>query len=216
MDVRQGVRDSGEIRHSIKNQLAHLVHSGLNTGAVVLGESLEGGVAGTLPGMVELAGVGLDIRQAAEAAPLPASINAGAQDTIPGLLESGVLVTEEAVELGAGALKHGKAVDGGVDINALALDHVNLDIAGLAAILDEGVGVRLAINVHAHPAVGNNVNVGGVDVAVLLDEVVSEDGAEQLGGSNGLLLGGDVDSVLDGVGGHNDAVVGLGVAVCHD
>jgi hypothetical protein len=178
VDVRQGVRDSGDIRHSSKDNLAHLVHSGLNTGAVVLGESFEGGVAGTLPGGVELAGVGLDIREAAEAAPLPASINAGAQDTVPGLLESGVLVTEEAVELGAGALENGKAVDGGVDINALALHHVNLDIAGLAAFLDEGVGVRLAINVHAHPAVGDNVDVGSVDVTVLLDEVGSEDGAE--------------------------------------
>jgi hypothetical protein len=73
--------------------------------------------------------------------------------------------------------------------------------------------VRLAINVHAHPAVGNNVDVSGVDVTVLLDEVVAEDGAEQLRGSNGLLLSGNVDGVLDGVGSDDDTVVGLGIAV---
>ena len=185
----------------------------MNTGAVVLGESLEGGVAGNGPGVVELVSIGLDLGEAVEAAPLPVSSNVGAQDTVPGLLKSSELITKETVELRTGALEHSQVFDGGLDVDTLALVDINLGVAGFAALLDEGVGVRLAINVHAHPAVGNNVNVGSVDMAVLLDEVCAEDGAEQLGGSHGLLLSGDIDGVLDGVGSNNDAVVGLGVAI---
>lgn len=75
------------------------------------------------------------------------------------------------------------------------------------------MGVGLAVNVHARPAVGDDVSVRGVDVLVFLDEVGSQDGAEELWGSDGVQLGQDVDGVLDRVGSDNDAVVGLGVAV---
>jgi hypothetical protein len=61
--------------------------------------------------------------------------------------------------------------------------------------------------------VGDDVSVCGVDVLVFLDEVGAQDGAEELGGSDRVLLGEDVDGVLDRVGSDNDAVVGLGVAV---
>lgn len=212
MNVGQGILDSIKQRNSSQNQLTHLVHGSLHTSRVILRKGLEGSVTGGLPSIVKLLHVGLDLVQATEAAPLPVGINLGAENTVPGLLESGELVTDEAPELGAGALEDGQAVDGGVDLDALALDHVDLDVAGLGAVLDEGVGVGLAVDVHAHPAVGDDADVGGVDVGVLLDEVCAEDGAEQLGGSHGLLLGGDVDGVLDGVGGDDNAVVGLGVA----
>lgn len=213
MNVGQSIIDSLEQRHGSQNLLTHLVHSSLHTGRVILSESLEGSVTGSLPGIVKVRGVSLDILQASEAAPLPASSNLGAENTVPGLLEGGELITEEAPELGTGALENGQAVDGGVNIDTLALDHVDLDVAGLGAVLDEGVGVGLAVDVHAHPAVGDDVDVGGVDVRVLLDEVCAEDGAEHLGGGDGLLLSSDVDGVLNGVGGDDDAVVGLGVAV---
>lgn len=214
MNVGQRIVDSLEQRHSSQDLLTHLVHGGLDTGRVILSKGLEGGVPGSLPGIVELVNIGLDFVQAAEAAPGPGSIDLGAQNTVPGLLEGGEFVADEAPELGAGALEDGQAVNGGSDVDALALDHVDLDVAGLGAVLNEGVGVGLAVDVHAHPAVSDDVDVGGVDVRVLLDEVGAEDGAEQLGGSHRVLLGSDVDGVLDGVGGDDDAVVGLGVAIC--
>lgn len=71
----------------------------------------------------------------------------------------------------------------------------------------------LAVDVHAHPAVGDNLDVCGVDVAVLLDEMRTQDGAEDLRGGHGLLLGSDVDGVLNGVGSNDNAVVGLGVSI---
>lgn len=213
VNVRQRILDSIKQRHSSQNLLTHLVHSSLHTGRVILGKSLAGSITGSLPRKVKVVHISLDIVQASEAAPLPVGINLGAENTVPSLLERGELVTDEAPELGTGALEDGQAVNGGVDFDALALDDVDLDVAGLGAVLDEGVGVGLAVDLHAHPAVGDDVDVGGVDVGVLLDEVCAEDGAEQLGGSDGLLLGGDVDGVLDGVGGDDDAVVGLGVAV---
>ena len=157
--------------------------------------------------------MGLDLRQATEAAPLPVRCDVGAQNAVPGLLESGVLVPDEAPELRVGALEDGEAVDGRVDVNAAALDDINLDIAGLGAVLDERVRVGLAVDVHAHPAVGDDVDVRGVDVAIPLNEVGAEDGTEQLRRCHGLLSGRDEDGVLDGVGGHDNAVIGLGVAV---
>jgi len=52
----------------------------------------------------------------------------------------------------------------------------------------------------------------GGDVRVRVDEVLGEVGGVELRGVDGVLLGFDVDGVLDGVGGDDDAVVGLGVA----
>lgn len=212
MVVGERILHSIDQRRTSQDLLAHLVHGSLHTSAVVLGKGLQSNVAGRLPSGIEAGGVGLDSRHAVEAAPLPVSSNVSAENTVPGLLESSELVTQEAPELGAGALQDGQTVDRGVDVNALALDHVNLGVAGLGAVLDKGVRVGLAIDVHAHPAVGDNVDVGGMDVAVLLDEVVTEDGAEDLRSSHGVLLRGDVDGVLNGVGRDHDAVIGASVA----
>jgi hypothetical protein len=60
--------------------------------------------------------------------------------------------------------------------------------------------------------VGDDVDMGGVDVAVFLDEVVSNNGSEYLGGCDGVLFGEDEDCVFDGVCGDDDAVVGFGVS----
>lgn len=200
-------------RHTREDLLAHLVHGVLHTGAVILGKGLEGNFASQLPSSIELVGMSLNLGQAVEPAPLPVGSNISAQDAVPGLLEGSILVTDKAPELGVGALEHGQAIDGGVDVNALALDNVNLHIAGLGTILDERVRVFLAIDVHAHPAVGDDVDVGSVDVGILLNEVRAEDGAEQLRRCHGLLLSSYVDSILDRVGGHDNAVIGFGVAV---
>ena len=173
--IRQRILNGLHQRRGSQNLLCHLVHSRLDRGAVILGEGLKGDGAGGFPGSSELLEVRLDLGQASEAAPLPVGRNIGAENTVPGLLEGGVLVAEEAPELGAGALQHGETIDGGVDINTLALNDVDLNVAGLGARLNERVRVRLAVNVHAHPSVGHDLNVSRVNVAVLLDKVCTQD-----------------------------------------
>jgi hypothetical protein len=46
----------------------------------------------------------------------------------------------------------------------------------------------------------NNLNVRSVDVGVLLDEVGSEDGCEELGRRDWVLFGEDIAGLLLGVG----------------
>lgn len=98
------------------------------------------------------------------------------------------------------------------DLNSLALSNVNLNISGFGAVAQEGVRVWLAVDGHAGPSVGDDVDMGGVDVAVLFDEVRSDDGPKNFGGCDGVLFGENKDSVFDGVCGNDDAVVGFGVA----
>ena len=97
------------------------------------------------------------------------------------------------------------------DLNALALGNVNLNVAGFSPVAQEGVRVRFAVDSHAGPAVGDDVDMGGVDVAVFLDEVRSDDRSKDFGGCDGVLFGEDEDCVFDGVCGNDDAVVGFGV-----
>ena len=179
-----------------------------------MGKSRKGNVASSCPGCIELVDVGLDIGQATdETLVLPAGRDVGTEYTVPRLGQSGVLVTNEAPELRVGALEHGQTVDGRVDVDALALNDVGINDPGLLAVAVERVRVRLAIDDETGPAVRDHVDVRKVDVAVGLDEVGSEDGSEQLGRSHWVLLGEDVDGVLDGIGSHDDAVIGFGVAI---
>lgn len=60
---------------------------------------------------------------------------------------------------------------------------------------------------------GDNVHLGAVDVLVLLNEVVANDGSENFRRIDWVLFSKDVDGVLDRVCGNDDAVVGLGIAV---
>jgi len=99
------------------------------------------------------------------------------------------------------------------DLNALALGNVNLNVAGFSAIAQEGVRMRLAVDGHAGPAVGDDVDMGSVDVAVFLDEVRPDDRPEDFGGCDGVLFGEDEDCVFDGVCGDDDAVIGFGVSI---
>lgn len=216
MLVRQRVLDRLEQGLTSQDLLRHLVHSVLHTSRVVLGKGLKGDVPGRRPGRIEMRHSSAHLVQPAEPAPLPAGVDIGAENTIPCLREGGVLVAQEAPELRVGALQHSQLGQRRRDVNTLALDDIDLHVAGFLAIPEEGVRVRLAVDGHTGPAVGDDVDMGGVDVVVLGDEVASKNGAEELGGSDGILLGGDVDGVLDGVGCDNDAVVGLGVAIGND
>jgi hypothetical protein len=59
------------------------------------------------------------------------------------------------------------------------------------------VRVRLAVKLEAGPTVSDDVGVRNVDVRVLVNEVGADDGAEQLGRNDGVLLGEDEDGVFD-------------------
>lgn len=115
------------------------------------------------------------------------------------------------MESGTGALKNGQAADGAADGNARSARNNGLDVASLVAVLDEAVRVRLAIYVHASPAVSGDGDVGGVNVRIFGDEVRSQNRSEAFGRVDGMLLGHDEDGVLHRVRGDNDAVVRLGV-----
>lgn len=75
------------------------------------------------------------------------------------------------------------------------------------------MGMGLAVDNEARPLVLRDVDVAGVDVRVGLDEVVADDGGEELRGLDGVLFGQDVAGLLLGVGCDDDGVVGFGVSV---
>jgi hypothetical protein len=183
----------------------------LHTGAVVFSEELECDVASGLPRLIKLGNSSLHILEARERSPLPARIYIRRQDAVPGLGESGVLVPQEAMEGGSRTLEDAQAHDAAVQRDAILAADGSLNVPRLVSVLEEAVGVRLAVNGHAHPAVRHNLDMGDVDVAVRLDEVRAEDRGEELRRCDGVLLGGDVDGVFDGIRGDDDAVVGLGV-----
>lgn len=198
---RQGLGHGGE------DLLAHLVHCVLHAGALVLGKGLHCDVAGGAPRWVELGHGGADGGQVREL-PGPGGVDVGGEDAVPGLGEGGVLVADEAVEGGAGGLEDGELLDGAGEGDAVLAGDAGLDVAGLLAVAEKGVRVRLAIDGHAGPAVLDDFDVRGVDVGVGLEEVGAEDGGEELRGVDGVLLRLDVGGVFDGVGGDDDAVVG--------
>lgn len=207
--VGQRVGDQVGFRHSGQNLLAHLVHGVLHTGALILSKSGERNVASFLPRRVELGARLPHGFYIGECLPLPSGVNVSGQDAIPGLSQRGELVPHEAVEGRASALQHRQAHDAAADDDALLAADAGLDVARLLAVAQKAVRMRLPPNLHARPAVCDDLDIGGVDVAVFLNEVGAEDGGEQLRWVDGVLLGGNEDCVLDGVGGDNDAVVAL-------
>ena len=69
----------------------------------------------------------------------------------------------------------------------------------------------LALNSDASPSVLDDRDVGRVDVLIGLDEMVAEDGGEQLRRVDWVLLGHDICGLLHRVCGYDRAVVGFGV-----
>lgn len=210
--VRKRVFDRRDEFLGGQDGFAHGVHGRLDAGAVVLGEDLHGGIARLGPGGREETGFALDGLERRERLPVPGRIDFGAENAVVGLGESGEFIAPEAVEGGAGALQDQEASDRGLDVDARA-GNIDLDVAGLVAVAEEGVRMRLAVDGHARPAVGDDADVRDGDVGVAGEEVLAEDGAKELWRIDGVLLGGDVDGVLDRVGRNDAAVVGLGVAV---
>lgn len=171
MVIWQGIFNSLYQRCSSKNLLSHLVHGRLDRGAIIFRESLESNSACSLPGGIKLLKVSFDLGEASEAAPVPGGGNIGAENPVPGLLEGSVLVTEEAPELRTGTLQHGQTVDGRADVNPLAFGDIDLDITSFGAGLDKGVRVWFTVDFHTLPAVGHDLDVRGMNVAIFLHKM---------------------------------------------
>lgn len=176
MLVGQRVLDRLDQRDSCEDLLCHVIHSRLYAGAVFLREGLEGDIPRSSPCLVEFGNLSSDGSEVLKELPVPAGVNFRAEDPIPCLRKSGVLVADKAPELGIGALENQKARDGGFDLNALAFGDVDLDVACFVAVAEEGVRMWLAVNGHAGPAVRNDVDVSSVDVGISLNKVSAQNG----------------------------------------
>lgn len=118
--VGQRIVNCFDQRSRGQDLLAHLIHGILYAGALVFGERLECDFACILPCFVELRNLPLNVIESSENLPFPASIDRGAEDTVPDFGQSGVIVPNEGVESRSGALQHQKIGDCGSDLNALA------------------------------------------------------------------------------------------------
>lgn len=58
----------------------------------------------------------------------------------------------------------------------------------------------------------DDLDFGGVDVFVSLDEVGGDDGSEQLWRRDWILFGEHIDGVLCGISSDDNTVIGLGIA----
>ena len=189
MLVGQRVGDALNQRYGGQDLLAHQIHSRLHGGRVVFGERAHGDLAGRVPGGVKFGDGGLDVGQAVKALPLPDGVDIGAEDAVPCLAKRGVLVAHKAMEGGASRLEQRQALDGRLDDEASAAPESDLDIAGLGAVAEEGVRVRLVVNHHTHPAMRNDPDVDGVDVRIMRGEMGREDAPKSLWRRDRILLG---------------------------
>lgn len=210
--VGQAVNDRLDLGCLCQNLLAHLVHGVLHAGRVLLCKRLHGDCPGIRVCFVENGLLLLHLLEAAKLVPLPCRLDLCAENAVPRLRQTGELVAVEAVECRARRLEHKQLLDSTLDADALALAEDGLDGADLGAVAEERVRVWLALDLHARPAVHNDLDVAGVDVRVSRDKVVSEDGGKDLGHRDVVLLGHDVDRLLLRVGCYYRAVVCLGVS----
>lgn len=212
--VGQRVVDVLDLWHSSEDLLAHLVHGVLDTGALFGCKRLHCDFARALPCSVELVGRGgsLDGGDVRERAPGPAALDFCAEDAVLRLGQDGELVfCVVAVEGAAGAFEHEQALDAGADLDALAARGDDVGGARVGAVAEEGVWVGIAGDLHASPAVLDDIDTRDGQVGVAVDKVLGEVGSVELNGQDWRRLCEDVRGLLLGVGGHNDGVVGLGV-----
>jgi hypothetical protein len=207
--VGQRIVDSLNLGNSGKNLVAHLVHGSLNTGAVVLGEDLHCDIPRCLPRSIEVNAFSLG--RILEQLPFPTGLDVSAQNTVPRLRKLGVFVTVETVEGRSSALEHQQLLNLGTNRDALALSCDRLDNAKLLTVTVERVWVWLAIDVDAGPSVLDDLDVGGMDMWVCRNEVVTDNGSELLRRINWMLLGKNIGGLLLGVGCNDNRVICLGV-----
>jgi len=211
--VLVGKRVAGGLDFGSRGQdlLAHFVHGVLHGSALVGRERAQGNRSGVFPGFVKPLDAFVDGRQGRETLPGPAAVDDGAQDAVPGLGKAGEVVADKSVKGRAGALEDSQAGDAALEVDAGIPADKSLDGPDVFAVAKEAVGVRGTVDGQAGPAVHHNVDVGDADVRVRVDEVGAQDTGKELGRVDGVLLCLDVDGVLDGVRGDDDAVVRLGV-----
>ena len=213
MLVRQRIVNRSDGRHGGQDLITHLVHGVLDACATVGGKGLGRDSSGIVPGLVELGYHGFDMVESIEGLPCPSAVDFSTQDTVVHFWERGVLVTDKVVKGRAGALEDEESCDSRTDGDAFAFSSDGFDITCLCAVAEEGVRVRLPVDGHASPAMYDDLDMGGVDVFVCGDEVGGDDGSEEFGWSDGMLLRHDINGVFHGVSCDDDTVIGLGVSV---
>jgi len=209
--IGEGVVNCFDQWHCCQDLFAHLIHGVLDARTVVRSESLQSNLAGYIPRLVKLGHHRLDFGKGGEGLPFPASLYLRAQNAVPCLRELSVCVAVEAIEGRTGALKNKKFLNLGAQGDTLVFPRNGLDNTNFLAVAEEGVWVWLSINGHARPPVLDDLDVCGVNVRIGLDEVGSDNGCEELGRCDRVLLGEYVAGLLLGVGGHDDGVVCRGI-----
>lgn len=185
MLIRQTVIDGVYAWHCREDLVTHLVHGVLHAGAIIVGERLQRDIPRRLPRFVKRLLAELDFLQARERLPQPAALDFGRENAVPGFWQDRVVALVEAVKRGARALQHQQFVDAALDGDAAAgllVARHDLHLTNFLAVAVEAVWVRLAVDDHARPAVLDDLDVCGVDVRVLVHEVLREDATEEFGG----------------------------------
>lgn len=213
MFVWQRIIDVRNFWHGIQDGLAHLVHGVLHRWAVLLCESLHGDISSIVERLIELWNGRFDRIQPREFAPAPSAIDLGGENSVPDLWESCVRISDKAVELGASAFQNQKSDDSRADLDALASCNFGPDVACVVTVAGEGMCVWLSVEDHACPTLYDDLDVGCGDMRVGLDKVSSEYRGEELGRIDWVFFGFDVNGVLHGIGGHDNAVICFGIPV---
>lgn len=160
-------------RHSRKNLFAHLVHGILHAGAVILGKRLNGDLSRTVPSVVKLWDSILDVLEVRERFPCPTTVDRGTEDAVADFRQSGVFISDEAMESRAGALEYQEACNGGANVDTFALGCHSFDVPGVRSVSEEGMRMGLAVDRHPRPLVHDDLDLGGMNVLVGIDEVGS-------------------------------------------
>jgi hypothetical protein len=78
------------------------------------------------------------------------------------------------VELRSSAFQHEETSNPTPDINTSAFPDNSFDVASFSAVPVEGMRMWLAIDGHPCPAVSYDLDMGGVDVGIGLDEMCAK------------------------------------------
>jgi hypothetical protein len=211
--VGERVIDSVNERNGSQNLIGHLVHGVLDTCAVVLGECAHGDGSDLIPCIVELRNIGANLVYRSKGLPVPSAFHFSAENAIPNLWQLGILIAVEAVKCRACAFQNEKLIDARLDGDAFAFSCDELDFSCLVAIAVERVCMWLSVNCHTGPSLLDDLDVGGVDMRVGLDEVVANDRGKEFDRCDWVLFCEDVACLLLCVCRDNNGVVGFGVPI---
>lgn len=210
MLVGQSIRDFGNSGELGQDLLLHEVESSLNGSRVILGEGITSDLLDTgMDGLV--VNIAESGRRLGDKSPL--TVNSSREDTIPNRDQSGVFISVETVESRTSSLEDEELVKtrGNADFVTSTI-MVNTGGLDILTITDERVVVGLTINNETSPLVLDDINKSTRKVSILLQDMFSDLLTKDFNVINILAtLGNDVDSVLAGIGGDNNRVIGLGV-----